>query len=119
MFNLLQQGNFILVKEDCYFINLNLFLGDEDFNLCLLEFLGKYCRANIIHDRYNKCDIYLLEFNDFIVLGEDLPDIKKEYCKIVPFLYPYVDKLISFNDIFLLYLYVYNLKGIYLCIKKV
>ena len=64
MFNLLQQENFIRVREDCYLINLNLFLGAEDFNISLLEFLGEHCRAKKRYSKHSECDIYLLEFND-------------------------------------------------------
>jgi hypothetical protein len=55
-----------LVREDCYLINLNLFFGAEDFNISLLEFLGKYCRANKRMGGNSECDIYLLEFNDIL-----------------------------------------------------
>ncbi len=110
--------NFILVKEDCYFINLNLFLGAEDFNLCLLEFLGKYCRAKKSFNANREYDIYILEFNDIQVSGEDHPDIINEDRKSIPFLYPFIDKALSFNHIFELYLYVFNSSCIYLCIKK-
>lgn len=60
MLNFLQQVNFIiLVRGDCYFINLNLFLGAEDFNISLLEFLGKHSRAKKRYDAYSECDIYI------------------------------------------------------------
>ena len=31
--NFLEVNNFILIRGDCYFINLNLFFGAEDFNI--------------------------------------------------------------------------------------
>jgi hypothetical protein len=110
MKNLYYSEKFIMVTEDCYFIILPLFCFTEDFNISLLEFLGEYCRPKRRLGTHCECDIYLLEFNT--------DQNSKNRKIIVPFLYPYVDKALSFNHIFELYLYVHNVNSIYLCIKK-
>ena len=111
---------FILIREGCYLINLNLFLGAKEFNFCLLEFLGKYCKKR--HYVNSKCDIYLLEFDsvyrDDAFLEEEFRDVISEDRLEIPFIYPYVDKALSFNKIYELYLYVYNSNCIYLYIKN-
>ena len=108
----------IRVTEYGYIINLDCFLGGEAFNVRLLEFLDDFTKK-----RYNLnsgCDIYLLEFNNIILSSEpyhdDFREIIYEDRIEIPFLYPYVDKGLSFNHLYELYLYVYNTNSIYLYI---
>jgi len=119
---LFNYGKFIRVREDCYVINLSFFFGSEDFNTHLLNFISKYCWAKKVLNTKSGCDIYTLEFKG-ILLPEESPlfdnlDIIDEDSISILFLYPYVDKVLSFNHIFELFSYLYKSDSIYLYIKK-
>lgn len=76
----------------------------------MLEFLGKYCKKR--NNVNSVCDIYLLEFDSFYendtYLEQEFRDIVSEDRLEIPFIYPYVDKALSFNRIYELYLFIHT-----------
>jgi hypothetical protein len=101
---MLNFDQFIKITEDSYIINLSYLSDAEQFNLHLLELLLSFATKR--YNANNVCDIYILEFTNFMFTVE------------IPFIYPYVDKDFSFNSIFELYLCRFNSNSICLYINK-
>lgn len=97
------RDEFAIINNKIIFINLNNFYSEETFSKRLVSFLGDYCKKNMNSSK--DCQILDLEFSDGFINNNVL------------FLYPYVDKSISFEHIFNIYVYKLNSTYIFLYIK--
>lgn len=86
------------IDNNIYIIDLLAFDSSESFSLSLLEFIGKFSMLN--RNIRKDCTVYILEFTDGSLVTKQ------------PFLFPFVDKNMSFNDIY--DTYVLNLDSEYL-----
>lgn len=95
---------FIKFNENTYIIDLFTFDSSESFSLSLMEFLGQFSVLN--RNKNEDCTVYVLDFTDC------LRTIKE------PFLFPFVDKAITFNHIYDTFKLSLNSKYIYLIINN-
>ena len=102
IYNFTTDNEFIIINNNIVIINLNKFYCSEQFSHKLLDFIGKFCRT------YNG--------GDYQVLNLEFTNGFKNFS--IVFLYPFVDKSISFKYLYQTYALKYNSVYICLYIKK-
>lgn len=101
---ILLDNRFVKINEHSFLINLSFFSSGDDFSIDLLNFLSNYAivRRNIKDD----CQVFNIKFT------------ARMYITNIPFIYPYIDKSISFVNIYEIYLYNIGTDILYMYINR-